>query len=347
MSMDAIRAAAGEKRVSLATILEVEGSTPRGVGARMAVFSDGHIAGTVGGGKVEALAIERARESLVSGTPSVLTIDLTGSEALGEAMICGGRVLLVVEPVLDRRLFLSVVSKVDSGRAAILVTEGGRGSVAALDEFGAVLYSLDPGRDYDLTAAAAAFSYGLARVGALDKLLYEAFAPQEKLLVLGAGHVGRALADLASRVGFSVTVGDPRSELADPERFARGVELETLPFESIIEAFDFGPAVYAVVVSPGHLSDIDCLRALLKKSYRYVGFIGSRRKVRMVLASLKAEGFDPERVDALFGPIGLDIGAQTPEEIAVAILAELVAVRRNAACLSILAAERLQRRAAK
>ncbi|HET7838299.1 MAG TPA: XdhC family protein, partial [Rectinemataceae bacterium] len=163
---------------------------------------------------------------------------------------------------------------------------------------------------------------------------------------LGGGHVGMAIADIAVGLGFSTTVVDDREEMADPTRFPRGVRAvhAAAGYAEAIAGLSLDAASYAVVVTRGHAYDLECVRALLKRSYRYLGMIGSSRKTRMILEQAKAEGFDPAKVDALFAPVGLDIAAETPQEIAVCILGEIIAVRRNAKVLPELAARRLARR---
>lgn len=333
-----------------ATVLEAEGSTPRGSGSRLVLLPDGALFGTVGGGKVEGLAIERARGLLATGGRAELRLDLSGREVLGSEMICGGRVLLALESVTDPAPFAAAARLLAEGRSCVLVSFLAEERRCVLDEEGR-LVGAPPAGGFAPEAAVAAevLATGRARLAGQGRgaAFYEALAPEDRLLVLGAGHVGRALALLAPALGFSVTVADPRPELADPARFPAGVEVLARDFVDAIRDFPFGPRAYAVVVSPGHLADLDCVRAVLGREYKYAGFIGSRRKVRMILDEARREGFDPARVEALHAPIGLDIGAETPEEIAVAVLAEMIAVRRASPNLACFAEERTARRNAK
>jgi xanthine dehydrogenase accessory factor len=158
--------------------------------------------------------------------------------------------------------------------------------------------------------------------------------PEEKLLILGGGHVAKALAGMAPALGFTVTVVDDRPEFIRQDRFPEGVRALQSAFEPAVAEFPFDAATCAVIMTRGHLLDLACVRAVLKRPYRYAGFMGSARKTRLILEQLEKDGCDPARVAALWAPIGLDIGAETPAELAVAILAELVAVRRNAGILT-------------
>jgi len=142
--------------------------------------------------------------------------------------------------------------------------------------------------------------------------------------------VGRALAAITPGLGFAVTVGDDRREFLEPERFPPGVSTICAPFGQIVDSFPFDQGTYVVVVTRGHLADLECVRAILPRSWRYAGLIGSRRKSRLLLERVLADGFDGEKVAALHTPIGLPIGAETPEELAVAISSELIAVRHGA-----------------
>jgi xanthine dehydrogenase accessory factor len=182
-------------------------------------------------------------------------------------------------------------------------------------------------------------------VSSIDGFLYDPVEPLDRLLILGGGHVGQALARFAAELEFQVCIGDSRPEFVDPARFPSGTELRLGKFSEIVDGFRFGASTYAVVVSPSHASDLECARAILKREYRYAGFIGSKRKTRMILEQAIADGFPPEKVLALRAPIGADIGAETPAEIAVAILAEMIAVRRNSPAIVAMDAERAKRRA--
>jgi xanthine dehydrogenase accessory factor len=315
---------AGSIPAALVTIVRAEGSTPRGPGSRMLVREDGSIVGTVGGGLPEALAIEAARAAITEGGPRVLVVDMNGAEAKGVDLICGGSAELWIEPlsVGAAAIYTEAVKAVDRGERVLLVVSSSAGIVAV--EPAPTSFD-EPGID----------DQGLFRCPV---------EAAERLLVLGGGHVGLALSRIAVGLDFSVTVVDPRVEFSDPSRFPESVTCIRADFVDAIERFAPRARDYAVVVSPGHLGDLDCARALLGFNCRYIGVIGSRRKAAMILGALIDEGFDRTRVEAIRLPIGLDIGAQTPEEIAVAIAAELVAVRREAVTRAQADADRSRRR---
>ena len=157
----------------------------------------------------------------------------------------------------------------------------------------------------------------------------EPLLPRERLIILGGGHIALPLCEFSARCGFQVFVADDRPDFANPGRFpwAKGVLCES--FEEAIAAIHITPYDYVVIITRGHTHDADCLRAILPGDQpAYLGMIGSRRRVKGLLAMLVEEGFDPEKISRICTPIGLRIGAVTPEEIAVSILSELISYKR-------------------
>lgn len=159
------------------------------------------------------------------------------------------------------------------------------------------------------------------------KIFLDPHSPEPALVIAGAGHIAIPLAKFARELGYSVIVVDDREDMADPERFP-GCEVRVGEFSATLDAIPYGPHTAAVVITRGHTFDIDCLLAILKRDAGYVGLIGSRRRVGFVKKELLAQGIPAERVASLFTPIGLDIGGESPAEIAISILAEMIALRR-------------------
>ena len=157
----------------------------------------------------------------------------------------------------------------------------------------------------------------------------EPIEPSPELYVVGAGHVGLNLANLAHEVGFRVHVVDDREKFANRERFPDALEIVVEDIPAWLERTALPPHAYVVVVTRGHTNDLDAVRALASRDLRYLGLIGSRAKVTRIYDVLLAEGMAPERLKQVHAPIGLDIGAVTPQEIAVSILAELIAVKHG------------------
>ena len=204
--------------------------------------------------------------------------------------------------------------------------------VALIDRHGDTLYGCVD--EATRQQAMCALDSGAPRFDAQSATYYEPAAPEEKLLILGGGHVGRALAVAASALDFQITVVDDRPGVIAEANLPQKVRTLVADYDRAIAEFPFDSATYAVVVTRGHHLDLVCLRALLTKECRYVGLMGSLRKTRLLVDEVRKEGFDPARIGALCAPIGLDIGAETPEELAVAILSEIIAFRRSARILS-------------
>ena len=160
------------------------------------------------------------------------------------------------------------------------------------------------------------------------RVFINVLSSETKLLICGAGHIAIPLAEFAHRVGFHVTVLDDRPDFAHPSRFP-DCEVMSEDFAPALGVMPLGPSTYVVVITRGHEHDTDCLTEILKKEAAYVGLIGSRRRVRIVLEMLGKAGIPDERLKKVFTPIGLPIGADSPEEIALSIVSELVCVRRK------------------
>ena len=241
--------------VAMVTIVAAHGSTPQRVGARMLVFSDGRIVGTIGGGCYENDAFWKAREAITSRRPELVHYELDDDFAQETGLICGGQMDVYIEPI----------------------------------------------------------------------------EPSPELYVIGAGHVGFQLGQIAPNVGFRLHVVDDRQKFANRDRFPDADEVVVQSLEQWVTTAEIPASAYLVVLTRGHRQDFDVLRALSTRTFRYVGLIGSRAKVARIYDALVAAQMPPDTLKHVRAPIGLDIGAVTPQEIAVSILAELIAVKHGKA----------------
>lgn len=323
----AIIASAGKEagRVALVTIVEVQGSAPRHPGSKMLVRPSGEIEGTIGGGLGESRAIAAALAAISERSSSFLEFEMLGSEAEGEELICGGVNRMLVEFVADPAPYAAALAALESGDRAVLEKRITRREGGRLD----LRVSLRQEGEGLPDEAAKALASRKLRFDEGEGLVYDPLFPEEKLLIVGGGHVGRALALAARPLGFQVSVIDDRGEFLGEERLGKSVKSICGGYEEAIAAFPFDNATYAAVITRGHLYDLESSRAVLKKKYRYAGIIGSRRKVSLLLEQLKKDGYPEETLAAIHAPIGLDIGSETPEEIAISILAEIIAVRHD------------------
>ena len=238
---------------ALVTIVSTTGSTPQRVGAKMLVFKDGRMVGTIGGGCYENDAFWKAREAIGTRRPQLVHYELSDDFAQETGLICGGQMDVYIEPI----------------------------------------------------------------------------EPSPELYVVGAGHVGFHLANLAHEVGFRVNVIDDREKFANQERFPHAASVTAEDIPAWIARTAIPPHAYVVIVTRGHTNDLEALRALAPRELRYLGLIGSRAKVARIYDALVEDKIPAEALRHVHAPIGLDIGAVTPQEIAVSILAELIAVKHG------------------
>jgi len=242
------------QRGALATIVHTNGSIPSYESSRMLVREDGSLAGTIGGGCVEAEVWAAAKEVMNNEAPRKMVFNLNNEASYDNGLICGGTVEIFVEPIL----------------------------------------------------------------------------PQPMLYLFCGGHVSMAVAKAANAAGFAIGVVDDREAFANPQRFPAAQEVFT-SYEDAFAKIQPNASTYLVIVTRGHKEDMRVLAWAARTEARYVGMIGSKRKVLSVYKALEKEGYKPEEFERIYAPMGLEIGALSPEEIAISIVAELIAVRRNAA----------------
>lgn len=183
---------------------------------------------------------------------------------------------------------------------------------------------------YHLTREQAALDEG-AICGGEMKVFIDVLQPKEEVLIFGAGHIAVCVSKLAKMVGFKVTVIDSRKEFANQDRFSEADEIIAEDTEKALSHLDIAPSTYIIVVTRGHLKDEEVLSSVVRSNAAYIGMIGSHKKNAAVFQRLAKKGISQEELDKVYSPIGIDINAQTPEEIAVSIMAEIIQVRRKKA----------------
>jgi len=350
---------AGANQV-VAVVLECEGSTPRKAGAKALIEADGSIHGTIGGGAVEAEAQRRASAVLQTQRPVVFEFKLQGDRVPAANPICGGQMRVLLHPVSTAHLtgYAAAAAAQQRRERGLLLTwmrdfaietVGKEASVEA-DKCGAappmdirVQFVAEP----ELSAMTV-FPPPAALIAVLKRevptllvgddpsqaqtqaVFVEPVLPKPVLLIVGGGHVGQAVASLGSEVGFEVMVLDDRAEFTRRELFPEGATTRCGDVVQELARLSITPETYVVMVTRGHQHDAAALAACLDQPAAYLGMIGSRRKVALLreefIASGRATVASFARVHA---PIGLDIGAVTVPEIALSIVAELIATRRK------------------
>lgn len=366
------KANAEARKLAVAAIVTTSGSTPQRTGAKLLVYEDGRMLGTVGGGCVEADVWAEAREALQDEAARLCQFTLRDNPDVPpdeEGMVCGGEMEVFIEvwpqpfqPFLTAEKIAELLGDArPAGRSLALVSLLAQGEQVArqtphlvIDEQGKLLGGTLGDADLDELAArqavallsderteivvkrleelsAAEFDLNAMRqrVGSV-RLLFELARPPLELLICGGGHVGQAVAKAGRLLDFNVTVIDDRAEFAARDKFPDpAVQLRAQDFVEALRSLKITPATHIVIVTRGHRHDEICLEEVLDKPARYIGMIGSRRRTTTIRERLKRGGIAPELLHRVHAPIGLDIGALTPEEIALAIMAEVVLVRRG------------------
>ncbi len=325
----------------LATIVSHAGSTPRSSGSKMVVTADGKGIGTIGGGLLEAGAMSKAAELIPLGQSAILPFDLNHATVDTMDMICGGRADVLLDCVpptkTNRMVFDRWRQMVDAGQKGALLTIvlGSEGKIKGLShglatDDGRVVGDVplsEADREQVLTAAAGASAIRSMHLdGAF--VVVEPTQCVCSAYLFGAGHVAQSTAAVAAMVGFRIFVCDDRREYANPERFPDAHQIRVLnSFAQAFAGLALGRLDFVLILTRGHLHDKTVLAQALKTDAGYIGMIGSRKKRDAIYTALLQEGVSQMEIDRVHSPIGLSIGAETPEEIAVSILAELIFVR--------------------
>ncbi len=327
-----------EESFVLAVIVGRSGSAPRSVGTRMVIRGDGAILGTIGGGLLEAQVRDLGLQVFEDRRPVLENFAFTAEEAAGMCMLCGGEVDVLLQFVDGSRhsnydLFQNILAALRSRKRAWLISETPSGEGAdspppcLLLSDGASTGQLDPG-----VAKALISNVGASKAALMThqgkRFFVEALCSEGTVYIWGAGHISQELAPLTRHVGFQTIVLDDRQEFANRDRFKTADEIIVLnAFDRAMDGLQINEDSYVVIVTRSHAHDKTLLAQALGTNAGYIGMIGSRSKRDAVYDALCKEGFSREDFKRVCSPIGLDIGAETPAEIAVSILAELIKAR--------------------
>jgi xanthine dehydrogenase accessory factor len=329
---------AKDKPFAYCRLVEARGSTPQKPGATMLVFPDGGQAGTLGGGCVEADVKRQALMLLDSGQPAVVTFQLDHDYGWDDGLICGGRMKILIQPVLDS----SVTREYYRQLHALLPTGGGTeavafdGSQSGLEEPSCFLFDAEcrlmasmPMANHFPDSVRHQLQPLVSRPNAYAHrgIAFLPMLPRCPLVIVGGGHVGKAVADLAADLDFDVWIVDDREEFANKSRFPRAKRWLWGDLDEVLPQLPISADTYCLVMTRGHSHDERALYHLVGRGARYVGMIGSRRKVRMIFDDLLNEGVTREALEQVHAPLGINIGSKTVPEIAISIAAELVAHR--------------------
>ena len=337
------------ERGAVASIVSASGSLPMSRRSKMLTMPDGSQRGTVGGGCLEADVHAMGRKVIESGVPAWQRFVLTESQAGAEGLNCGGTVEILIEPVLDphddtqAEIYRLMLDALQTNEEVVLATViSAPPSVSTLGKglIGWKGLRIGWGRlggDEPLTELAV--EEGLAILGqdratvitapAGERIFLETISAPPTLYLFGGGHVSLSVARVARTAGFRVVVIDDRPAFANRDRFPEADEALVLPMESAMSRLPIDRNAYIVAVTRGHQHDEPVIEQAIRTPACYIGMIGSRRKVTILLDRLRSRGATPDQLDRIHAPIGLPIGADTPGEIAVSIVAQLISARRQ------------------
>lgn len=336
------------ERAALSTIVSSKGSLPMSKKAKMLIRPDHKTVGTVGGGCLEADVYAEGRRVMETGLSNLQRFILTEKHAGEDGLNCGGAVEIFTEPLTtgrSRGILEEIVRLRQADQSAVLATlvSGDADSVAAkllIRKDGTTFGTLgSPSLDLRVREEVGdEIDENLLQVLTVEvetpagpegvRVFLESVVPAPTLYLFGGGHVSLQIARMARVVGFRIVVIDDRPMFANPERFPEADETHVLDLETCFDRIEVDEQSYLVAVTRGHQHDKPVIRQAVKTNAKYIGMIGSRRKIALMWKQLEEEGIPRARLEEVHAPIGLDIGSDNPEEIAVSVVAELIAVRR-------------------
>ncbi len=332
--------------VVLATVVHTMGSTPQKAGSTAIIVASGLISGTVGGGQTEFKVIEQAKLLHQNRKSGLYTYELRGEIVEGSESICGGSMTILIDASPENHLpvFRKLKEQTEQRRKGVLLTLADsadtndvtliRQWIEADDlktDLSAKIKPVVSQMLYDSTAKSVQ-TIPFDGIDALSKgfTLAEKILPKPLLIIAGAGHIGKALAQLGSFLGFSVAVWDDRPEYADPLKLDNANWVMSCSFDQLLEKFPIRNDCYWVIVTRGHRTDGEVLQRVIQSDAAYIGMMGSKVKVAKMKAEFLSKGWaTSSQWNRIHSPVGLDIGGQTVEEIALSIAAELVKVKNQ------------------
>ena len=337
-----------DEQLVMATVIRTKGSTPQKPGAKLLVRKDGTGVGTLGGGCVEG-DIWYAASQLMrrGGDAQYREYELNEDLAAEDGLVCGGTMFFLIDPVYRPDQYLDYAAEIDAAYeggpsvalASLIKTANGQlkaghviGSKLFVREDGSTEGSLG---DLRLDRDAVKRARGLMAMGRNEYVItdegaeyfIEAYTTPPQLVICGGGHVSRALASHAKPLGFRLFITDDREEFANPQRFPEADMVVAKKPEDALKELPINANTFIVVATRGHRFDNVALAAAADTPARYVGLMGSKRKTILIYEDLVRMGLDEERLREIRSPIGLDIHARTPEEIAISIMGEILMFR--------------------
>ena len=326
------------------TVVETKGSTPQKPGAKLLILPDLRNIGTLGGGCVEAEARRQAIGLMQDGKPRLLEFQLDSDYGWDDGLICGGNMKIFIDlpktrseaviftrlqelnaekiPLMCATVVKSEKQTVDVGMKMIFATNGERigtlgNSVLEADVESQISGILEKNRA------------SLLQQNDTTSIFLEPLQPRPTLLIAGAGHVGQALCHLGGWLDFDIVIVDDRADFASTERLPEADEIIIGDIAEELRKYTKNHLTYVVIVTRGHQNDESALHSVIESDARYIGLIGSRRKIKLIFDDLLEIGIPQEKLQRVYAPIGLDINSKTVPEIAVSIASQLIQIRNG------------------
>ncbi len=323
--------AQGTTNIALATVIQTWGSAPRKSGAKMAVTANGQICGSVSGGCVEGAVVEAAKEVLATAVPQLLHFGVADETAWEVGLACGGTIDVFVEQLeLDAYQLLREITLEDQAGTAVTIIRGTE------EQMGKKWLQVRNGRSLNqlpssLNLPISNLPQTTQRHQLSDNLeiFMEQFRPAPTLIMVGGVHIAVALTSMAKTLGFRTIVIDPRRAFGSDDRFPHADQLLTLWPQKAFAELEITPETAVALLTHDPKIDDPALDIVLPSSAFYIGALGSRKTHAKRVARLQKKGVDAAQISRIHAPIGLDLNAQTPEEIALSVLAEVVSTYRN------------------
>ncbi len=334
------------------TVVETKGSTPQKPGSKLLILPDLRNVGTLGGGCVEAEARRQAIGLMQGGNPRLLDFQLDSDYGWDDGLICGGNMKIFIDlpRTEEDSLILTRLQELSEAKIPLVSTTVVKSEIDHIQVGAKMLFPANGEKVGSLGDAALETALQDELIEVLEKdapgvfrwqpedsddregavwVFMDAVQPRPTLLIAGAGHVGQALCHLGKWLGFNVAIVDDRVDFASEERLPEADEIIIGDIAEELRKYPVDHLTYAVIVTRGHQHDEEALHSVIESNARYVGLIGSRRKIKLIYDDLRDLGIPEERLAKVYAPIGLDINSKTVPEIAVSIAAQLIQVRNS------------------
>ena len=328
--------------LTLATVIQTKGSTPQKPGAKLLVRKDGTAVGTLGGGCVEGDIWFAAKELMKNKGPAEYRDYYLNEElAAKDGLVCGGTMYFLIDPVYEPNLYLSYAKEISnaySGGKPVALVNLIKNSIKTKASTGAKLFVREDGStegtlgnaEMDLEAIERSqilMAYGNNEYVVTDsgaEYFIESYTTPPQLVLMGGGHISKALAAVANTLGFRIFIIDDRQQFSNIERFPFASDTIVAGFDDGLKQIPVNKNTFILIATRGHRLDDVALEASVNSKAEYVGLIGSKRKTVLIYGELFNRGIPLDRIRQVRAPVGLNIGARTPEEIAISIMAEIL-----------------------